>query len=161
MCADWRSTESRVRVLVRGSPQRYNHCDGRHACGRDVEGGRTGMRNWSTPRAGLSTQIERLLADLGPTDADVSAALTAAGGKGTPGSDRGSALARYLTAVVPFETQIRGVLVGDCEVTVRCNRWWLRDVVVPSPSSVQRFMFRFDNCDYVDLLAYPVDPGQA
>ena len=77
------------------------------------------MRNWSTPRGRLSTQIERLLADLGPTDADVAATLTAAGVKGTPGSDRGSALARYLNAVVTFETQIRGVLVGDCEVTVR------------------------------------------
>jgi hypothetical protein len=119
------------------------------------------MTNWSTPRGRLSTQIERLLADLGPTDADVAATLTAAGVKGTPGSDRGSALARYLNAVVAFETQVTGVLVGDREVTVRCNRWWLRDVVVPSPSSVRRFMIRFDNCDYVDLLAYPVDPGQA
>jgi hypothetical protein len=119
------------------------------------------MRNWLIPRARLSTQIERLVADLGPTDADVAATLTAAGVKGTPGSDRGNALARYLNAVVAFETQVTGVLVGDREVTVRCNRWWLRDVVVPSPSSVRRFMIRFDNCDYVDLLAYPVDPEQA
>jgi hypothetical protein len=119
------------------------------------------MRNWSTPRGHLSTRIERLLADLGPTDADVAATLTTAGVKGTPRSDRGSALARYLNAVVAFEAHITGVLVGDSEVTVRCNRWWLRDVVVPSPSSVRRFIFRFDNYDYVDLLASPVDPGQA
>jgi hypothetical protein len=118
------------------------------------------MRNWLTPRARLSTQIERLLTDLGPTDADVSATLTSAGVKGTPGSDRGSALARYLNAVVAFDTHITSVLVGDRGVTVRCTRWWLRDVVVPSPSSVRRFMFRFDNCDYVDLLAFPADPGQ-
>ena len=119
------------------------------------------MRNWLIPRARLSTQIERLLADLGPTDADVAATLTAAGVKGTPGSDRGGALARYLNAVVTFDTYITGVLVGDREVTVRCTRWWRRDVVVPSPSCVRRFMFRFDNCDYMDLLAFPVDPGQA
>jgi hypothetical protein len=81
--------------------------------------------------------------------------------KGTPGSDRGSALARYLNAVVAFDTHITGVLVDDREVTVRCTRWWLRNVVVPSPSSVRRFMFRFDNYDYVDLLAFPADPGQA
>jgi hypothetical protein len=161
MCADWPSTESRVRVLVSGLPQRYNDCDGRHVCGRDMTGGRTAMRNWLTPRARLSTQIERLLTDLGPTDADVAATLTSAGVKGTPRSDCGSALARYLNAVVAFDTHINGVLVGDREVTVRCTRWWLRNVVVPSPSSVRRFMFRFDNCDYVDLLAFPADPGQA
>jgi hypothetical protein len=119
------------------------------------------MRHWLTSRARLSTQIERLLAGLGLTDADVAATLTFAGVKGTPGSDCGSALARYLNAVVAFETQFTGVLEGDCGVTVRCNRWWLRDVVVSSPSSVRRFMVRFDNCDYVNLLAFPVDPGQA
>jgi hypothetical protein len=87
--------------------------------------------------------------------------LAGAGVKGTPYSDRGSAMARYLNAVVAFDSRVAAILVSSRAATVICNHWWVRDVVVPTPTSVRRFIVRFDRRDFEDLLAIPADPGQS
>jgi len=118
------------------------------------------MKKWSKQRAHLRDQLEGLLASLGPTDADVAATLAVAGVKGFPSSNRGSAMARYLNAVVAFDCRVAAVLVSSRDVTIMCAHWWVPDVVVPTPASVQRFIVRFDCLDFVELLALPADPGQ-
>ena len=118
------------------------------------------MKKWLTQRAHLRDQLEGLLASLGPTDADVAATLAVAGVKGFPYSNRGSAMARYLNAVVAFDSRVAAVLVSSRDVTIMCNHWWVPDVVVPTPASVRRFIVRFDCLDFADLLAIPADPGQ-
>ena len=118
------------------------------------------MKKWLTQRAHLRDQLEDLLASLGSTDAEVAATLAVAGVKGFPSSNRGSAMARYLNAVVAFDSRVAAILVSSRDVTVMCNHWWVPDVVVPTPASVRRFIVRFDCLDFADLLALPADPGQ-
>lgn len=118
------------------------------------------MNKWLTQRAQLRDQLEELLASLGPTDTDVAATLAASGVKGYPSSNRGSAIPRYLNAVVAFDHRVAAVLVSSHDVSIMCTHWWVPDVVVATPASVRRFIVRFDCLDFADLLALPADPGQ-
>lgn len=118
------------------------------------------VKKWMNRRAQLRDQLEGLLKSLGPTDGDIAATLASAGVKGIPRRSRESAMTRYLNAVVASDARVMAVMVTSRIVTVICNHRWVRDVVVPTPSSVSSFMARFDRGDFVNLLAAPADPWQ-
>lgn len=113
-----------------------------------------------TRRAQLKDQLEGLLTSLGPTDGDIAAKLTSAGVKGVPGSNRANPLARYLNAVVASDRRVAAVMVTGRDVTLNCNHWWVRDVVVRTPVGASVFIARFDRRNFADLLAAPADPWE-
>jgi len=69
-------------------------------------------------------------------------------------------MARYLNGVMAFNRRMTSVQVSGLDFTVMCAHWWVPDVVVPSPTSVRRFIVRLDRRDFTELLAIPADPGQ-
>ena len=111
-----------------------------------------------TLRSQLREQLDALLNNLGSTDDDIALTLSFAGVKGVPGSSRGSAMARYLNAVVAFDPRIASISITSSRVAVICTHWWVRDVIIPTPPCVSSFLIRFDRRDVADLLATPVDP---
>ena len=118
------------------------------------------MKKWMNRRAQLRDQLGGLLESLGPTDGEIAANLASAGVKGTPRRSREDAMARYLNAVVASDARVMTVMMTSRSVTVTCNHWWVRDVVVPTPSSVSSFMARFDRGEFANLLVAPADPWQ-
>ncbi len=104
-------------------------------------------------RSALTGQTMRLLRDLGPDVDAVRARLEALGVTGTPGSESGCAVARYLNAVMRPDSRLSSVLVGTDAVTVVVERWWARSVVVQLPAAVRSFVFRFDRGDFGSLVA--------
>jgi hypothetical protein len=116
------------------------------------------LEHGMSERSQLRGQLNKLLNNLGSTDADIAATLSFAGVKGIPGSSRDSAMARYLNAVVAFDPRVAAVSVTSTRIAVACRHWWVRDLIMPTPPSVSSFLVRFDRRDFADLLASPVDP---
>ena len=114
-----------------------------------------------TLRSQLREQLDSLLSGLGPTDGDIAASLACAGVKGTPGSSRDSAMARYLNAVVSFDPRVTSISVTSSRIAIGCGPWWVRDLIIPTPSHVSSFLVRFNRRDFANLLASPVDPGHS
>ena len=96
----------------------------------------------------------------GPVDSAIAANLASAGVKGIPYRSRENAMTRYLSAVVASDARVMSVQVTSRSLTVICNHWWVRDVMVPIPSSVSSFIARFDRGDFRNLLAAAADPWQ-
>lgn len=100
----------------------------------------------------LKKRTRGLLSELGATPEAVARALEEAGIRGTPKSNRGCAIALYLTAVMGGEPEIRSIAVGPCSLVINLvapdSGRPAGRLLVQLPKPVRQFVAAFDAGSY-------------
>jgi hypothetical protein len=96
----------------------------------------------------LKRHTRVLLAGLGDNADEVAEALESAGVVGTPTSNRGCAVALYLSAVMGSDPHVRSVVVGHCSLVINLvqpgDRRPAGRLQVQLPKPVRQFVAAFD-----------------
>ncbi len=100
----------------------------------------------------LKRQSRALLSELGSSPDEVSQSLEVAGVRGVPRSNRGCAIALYLSALMGSDPRVRAVRVGHCAVLIDIATGpALRPsgrLMVQLPKPVRQFVAAFDALEY-------------
>ncbi len=103
----------------------------------------------------LKKQTNGLLAGLGRTPEEVAESLGQVGVQGVRKSNRSCAVARYVTAVMGAEPEIRSIAVGPCSLVVNLvhpdDSKPAGRLLVQLPKAVRQFVSAFDAGSFPSL----------
>lgn len=103
-------------------------------------------------RPHLVDEVTGMLRSLGNDPTTIARRLRDLGVRGTPGSTTECAIARFLSAVVAADPGVRMLKVYRDSITVVPSRWWRLDRVVELGEPLCRFVARFDEGGFPELI---------